>query len=199
MHLIFKSQSPMKENFIAILKMSFVHARNLGAFVFIYKGLLSAARLLYQALGLHVATPPGAAARGWHALLAGWIGAQFVWANFSSVNEQICLYLLSRIILGLFKLMAKRGIYPLNKFNYQQVYPFLASAIWAIVMWIYEVEPKMLQPSLEASMRYLYTDSNSWARRETFLPSLASVVILGSIFWMKRRSMSDLWDLKKRV
>ncbi|EKX31865.1 hypothetical protein GUITHDRAFT_121939 [Guillardia theta CCMP2712] len=143
MHLIFKAQSPLKDNLISILKMSFVHARNLGVFVFIYKGLLSAARLLYIALGLGVSTPPGAAARGWHALLAGWI--------------------------------------------------------WAIVMWIYEVEPKMLQPSLEASMRYLYTDSNSWSRKERFFPTLASAAILGSVFWMKRKSLADLWDLKKRV
>jgi len=108
-------------------QMSFAHARNLGTFVLIYKGVLSLVparirpaapspphqpiqrptpprapthapeprprpprqlRVLHEAAGVSVHSPPGRPAERWHALLAGWIGGQIVWAKHSSVNEQ---------------------------------------------------------------------------------------------------------------
>jgi len=108
-------------------QMSFAHARNLGTFVLIYKGVLSLVparsrpaapspphqpiqrptppraptraseprprpprqlRVLHEAAGVSVHSPPGRPAERWHALLAGWIGGQLVWAKHSSVNEQ---------------------------------------------------------------------------------------------------------------
>jgi hypothetical protein len=151
-----------------------------GGFVLIYKALLGAGRLLHLLAGLKVHTPPGTPAAAWHALLAGWVGGWLIWAHHSSVNEQIAMYLLSRVVVGICRLLAKKAVPPFNGVKYSQVYPFFAAGVWALVMWIYETNPDVLQPSLTASMKYLYNDSNTWERgRETFLPTAASAAVVG--------------------
>jgi hypothetical protein len=72
--------------------------------------------------------------------------------------------------------------------------------VWAIVMWLFEAHPKVLQPSLEASMRYLYHDTNAWNRdcRE-LVPSLASVGVAGAILWVQRGKWAQLLDLTARL
>ncbi|KAJ1488545.1 hypothetical protein T484DRAFT_1782750 [Baffinella frigidus] len=153
MAAVFKNHLPIKDNILGVIKMSFAHARNLGAFVLIYKGIISLLRALHEAAGLPVRSPPGRPAEGWHALLAGWIGGQIVWAKHSSVNEQIALYLLSRVTIAAVKLLAKGQVQPFCKVNYAQAYPYFAAGVWAAVMWLFEMHPKLLQPSLEMSMR----------------------------------------------
>ena len=200
MTFLFKANQPVTKNIVSILKMTFVHARNLGGFVFIYKALLGLGRILHNLAGIRPSTPPGTPAAAWHALLAGAIGGWFIWAHHSSVNEQIALYLLSRVIVGLFKLLAKRGVKPFSTTNYSRVYPLFATAVWALVMWIYETNPDVLQPSLTASMKYLYSDSNTWERaRESFLPSTASAAIVGSMLWLSRSAPANLFDLTRRL
>eukprot|EP00291_Cryptomonas_curvata_P006367 CAMPEP_0172190362 /NCGR_PEP_ID=MMETSP1050-20130122/23073_1 /TAXON_ID=233186 /ORGANISM="Cryptomonas curvata, Strain CCAP979/52" /LENGTH=157 /DNA_ID=CAMNT_0012865231 /DNA_START=110 /DNA_END=580 /DNA_ORIENTATION=- len=155
--------------------MTFVHARNLGAFVLLYKALLALGRIAHAAAGRPLTTPAGTPAEAWHALLAGWIGGMLVWSKYSSVNEQIALYLLSRVVVSFVKMLAVRGVAPFSSVNYGQVYPYLAAGVWAVVMWLYEAYPKTLQPSLESSMRYLYADTNTWpSGPASFLPSAAS-------------------------
>lgn len=200
MTFLFKANEPVKKNLLQILKMSFVHARNLGGFVLIYKAILGAGRILHAVLGLKMGTAPGTPAAAWHALLAGWLGGWLIWAHHSSVNEQIAMYLLSRVLVGLLRLLAKNRVHPFSSVNYQQVYPFFAAGVWAIVMWIYETNPDVLQPSLTASMKYLYADSNKWERaRETFLPSTASAIVVGSMLWLYKSAPADLLDLSKRL
>ena len=200
MTFLFKANQPIKKNLVQILKMTFAHARNLGGFVLIYKALLGCGRLLHLLAGAQVHTPPGTPAAAWPALLAGGGGGWLIWANHSSVNEQIAMYLLSRMVVGLFKLLAKKGARPFCQCNYAQVYPFFAAGVWAIVMWLYETNPDVLQPSLTASMKYLYSDTNVWERgRETFLPTAASAAVVGSMLWLYRAAPADLFDLKKRL
>jgi len=43
-----------------------------------------------------------------------------------------------------------------------QTYPVFAALVWAIVMWLFRHERHSLQPSLAASMQYLYNDSDKW-------------------------------------
>ena len=200
MTFLFKANQPLRKNLEQILKMTFVHARNLGGFVLIYKALLGGGRLLHLLTGAPVTTPPGTPAAAWHALLAGWVGGWLIWANHSSVNEQIAMYLLSRIVVSLFRLLAKKGAAPFSKVTYSQVYPFFAAGVWAVVMWLYETNPDLLQPSLTASMKYLYSDTNAWERgRETFLPTAASAFVVGSMLWLYRAAPADLLDMKKRL
>lgn len=41
-------------------------------------------------------------------------------------------------------------------------YPIFAAVIWGCVMWLFRHERDTLQPSLQASMQYLYNDSENW-------------------------------------
>uniref|UniRef100_A0A6U4LW24 Peroxisomal membrane protein 4 n=2 Tax=Hemiselmis andersenii TaxID=464988 RepID=A0A6U4LW24_HEMAN len=200
MTLLFKSNQPIRKNFESILKMTFVHARNLGGFVLIYKGLLALGRTAHAISGTPLLTPPGTPAEAWHALLAGWVGGMMIWAKHSSVNEQIVMYLFSRILVGLAKLLAKKGVKPFSDWTFAQTYPYFAAAVWAIVMWLFEQHPKVLQPSLEQSMRYLYHDTNAWSRDcQELAPSLASVAVTGLILWVQRGKWNTLLDLKARL
>ena len=47
--------------------------------------------------------------------------------------------------------------------------PLFGAMVWAIVLWLFEHEPESLQPSLRASMDYLYHDSNAWTGLKTLL------------------------------
>ena len=47
--------------------------------------------------------------------------------------------------------------------------PLFGAAVWAVVLWLFEHEPESLQPSLRASMDYLYRDSNAWTGLKTLL------------------------------
>ena len=41
--------------------------------------------------------------RPYHSLVAGFVGGYYVWGRYSSVNQQIVLYLTSRVLIGLIK------------------------------------------------------------------------------------------------
>ena len=50
-----------------------------------------------------------------------------------------------------------------------QTYPVFAALVWAVVMWLFRHERRSLQPSLQASMQYLYNDADSWDSLRNFL------------------------------
>jgi len=123
-----------------------------------------------------------------------------VWANHNGVNEQIMFYLLSRVLVALFKVLAAQGVRPFSGVTFKQTYPFLTAGVWAVVMWLFECHPKTLQYSLEASMDYLYHDSNAWtAGLSSFSPSAGTVAVVGAMLWMKRRNVMELLDLAAKV
>jgi peroxisomal membrane protein 4 len=98
-----------------------------------------------------------------HALVAGAIGGYFVWGNYSSINNQILLYISSRVCVGLFKLWTEKktdkGINEIqesitrNRFDW---YPYMSAVVWGTVMYLFEEFPHVLQPSLKASMEEIY-------------------------------------------
>ena len=140
-----------------VAAMAFEHARNLAWFAAIYKGVLVVGRLLHAAAGARPAAggidQPAAA---WHAAVAGAVGAHFVWAPYSNLNFQIVLYLLSRVLVAACKTLARRGVLPFSAFRFPDVYPALAVATWAAVMYLFESDPAALHPSLAASMNEIY-------------------------------------------
>jgi hypothetical protein len=87
----------------------------------------SQGRTGHAVAGIPLLTAPGKPAAQWHALLAGWIGGLMIWAKHSSVNEQIVMYLFSRILVGLCKLFAKKGVSPFNKWTFGEFYPYFAA------------------------------------------------------------------------
>lgn len=145
MTLLFRA-GPFKDNFKAILKLTYEHSRNLGIFVLLYKSLMA---IQAKIAGLE---------QSHHSFVAGLIGGYFIWGNYTSVNYQIVLYLFARILIGLVKLFAKKHqiVAP------NQTYPVFAAIVWGIVMWLFRWEGDTLHPSLHASMHYLYNDSNHW-------------------------------------
>ena len=71
------------------IKLSWIHGRNLGSFVFIYK--LVQFLLTYAFGKRHNAFN----------FVAGIVGAYFVWSERNTVNQQLCFYLFSRIMEGI--------------------------------------------------------------------------------------------------
>ncbi len=89
----------------------------------------------------------------------------FLLSLFYSVSIKINLYLLSRIIFGLIRVAQKKKLIPKPK---QKTFPWFAAFVWAVVLWLFEHHQKTLQPSLQASMTYLYHDSNTWDSLKNF-------------------------------
>lgn len=48
-------------------------------------------------------------------------------------------------------------------------FPVKAVLSWGLVMWLFRHHPGDLQPSLRASMNYLYRDSEYWTSLRDFL------------------------------
>uniref|UniRef100_UPI00358F34A7 peroxisomal membrane protein 4 n=1 Tax=Myxine glutinosa TaxID=7769 RepID=UPI00358F34A7 len=143
---LFRSSS-VQEKLKTIVRATYTHSRNLACFVFIYKSLTGAQRWLQGC------------ARQPQAFLAACVGGWLVFGNNNSINSQINMYLLSRILFGLVRLGAERGLLPRTA---QDPFPLFAALIWGIVLWLFEYHRHVLQPSLRGSMIYLYDDSNVW-------------------------------------
>jgi peroxisomal membrane protein 4 len=73
---------------------------------------------------------------------------------------------LSRIIFGLLRTGQENGVLPTPKFK---TFPWFAAGVWAIVLWLFEHHKSTLQPSLQSSMTYLYSDSEKWNSLRNFV------------------------------
>ena len=102
-----------------------------------------------------------------HTFLAGLFGGYVVFgrgrSGQSSVNQQIVIYIFARVVLGLAKLSVQRkragglGLSPDMKDSLNQnAWPVFAALSWGMVMWLFRWYPEVLQPSLKASMKYMY-------------------------------------------
>lgn len=67
--------------------------------------------------------------------------------------------------MGLAKLPVKKNVIA----EPAQTFPIFASLVWATVMFLFYNERDVLQPSLQASMQYIYIDSNRWNTLKNFL------------------------------
>ncbi|XP_052800692.1 peroxisomal membrane protein 4-like [Mya arenaria] len=152
MTFLFKEGS-LEEKLKFILEATFTHSKNLAAFVFLYKSMTGIMEH-FQSEKSQI-----------HSFIAAFIGGYFVFGKYNKVNEQINLYLLSRIIYGLAKLAVKRGYIPAPQGD---TFPWFAAIVWGIVLWEFEYEKDTLQPSLRSSMTYLYHDSNYWTSLKNF-------------------------------
>ncbi|KAI9296459.1 peroxisomal membrane protein 4 [Neoconidiobolus thromboides FSU 785] len=145
MTLLFRSGS-IKDKIKAIFLATRTHAKNLAFFVAIYKTTM----LVLSKLN--------------HSKEAGMLGGYVVFGKEISINKQIVLYLFARVVLGLANLPIKY-----NYISQPDAYPIFAAVVWGTVMWLFRHEASVLQPSLRASMQYLYVDSNYWSSLKTFI------------------------------
>ncbi|XP_066278967.1 peroxisomal membrane protein 4-like [Branchiostoma lanceolatum] len=153
MTFLFKEGS-LLEKFKIIAEATHLHARNLAMFVVLYKTLTTLIQKAEQK------------PQQYHSFIAAFIGGYYVFGKNNRINEQINLYLLSRILLGLSRLAVQRGIVPTPKFD---AFPWFAAVVWGVVLWLFEYHKDTLQPSLQSSMTYLYHDSNVWHNIMDFL------------------------------
>ncbi|XP_022111501.1 peroxisomal membrane protein 4-like [Acanthaster planci] len=143
-----------RQQIMSILRATYTHSKNLGIYVFLYKSMLAIMR--WSEGKVHHL----------HPLIAGFIGGYLIFGTNNKVNSQINMYVLSRILFGFGRLAVKKGVISEPK---RDPFPIAAAFIWAIVMWQFENHQKVLQPSLQNSMTYLYHDSNIWHSLKDFI------------------------------
>jgi peroxisomal membrane protein 4 len=118
---------------------------------------------------LSTSTMAGHPERPYHSLVAGACGGYIVWGRYSKVNEQIIMYLISRVSIGLVqRLWEHLHNYYGNQSPHQQqshhrsilhhprTFSLLAAAVWGAVMILFEDSPHVLHRSLKASMDEIY-------------------------------------------
>ena len=143
----------IKAKIKSILELTYEHAKNLGIYVFLYKS------------GLHILKKLYGRKANWHSFVSGFIMGYIVFGKKTNVNYQIVLYLLSRIITGGINNLVNKGKIPdING------YPLLAAVCWGVVMWLFEDDPKCLQPSLTTTMQFLYKESETYKNWTDFVP-----------------------------
>lgn len=153
MTFLFRSGS-FQEKLWAILRATYTHSSNLACFVFTYKALCALQAYLQGET------------RQVHSFLAGSIGGFLVFHKNNSINSQINMYLLSRILFALCRLGVEKGYIPEPK---RDPFPLFTALTWGLVMWLFGYHRPTLQPSLQSSMTYLYEDSNVWHDISDFL------------------------------
>ncbi|KAG7402194.1 Peroxisomal membrane protein 4 [Phytophthora boehmeriae] len=176
----------LRQKLSGVVRLTFEHSKNLALFVGIYKTVLLLLRTHQKhGLGLPVTAPLGRPGAHWHAAVAGGIGGYLVGGCYSSVNFQIIMYLMSRVLISSVRVLAAKGYRPFMGHHFKHVYPLLSCVVWASVMWLYENEPASLQPSLHKSMKFLYDESCRWKNGLVdFLPSPATTAVI-LLSWMR--------------
>lgn len=195
MALLFRS-GPWSKRWQSIFKATKEHALSLGSFVFIYKSMLY---LLKRAPPLRKTAPLGGVptlkdiehkTRGLDTFIAGMVGGYLVFGRPSapSLNQQIVLYVFSRVIMGFGNLAIKKVFLPM--WRQQQMnsgfiggpsaqgratsfrnatWAVFASVCWGLIMYLFRTDPDVIQPSMLHSLKYLYIDSETWTGLGDFL------------------------------
>ncbi|KAJ1983258.1 hypothetical protein H4R34_001380 [Dimargaris verticillata] len=153
MTFLFRSGS-LRDKLWAVFKATRTHAQNLGMFVTVYK----TAMLMLKKLSNDKEA-------SYHSFVAGVVGGYLVFGKNNNINSQIVMYVFSRVVFGLAKSLVKHNVID----EPHQPFPVFAALVWGLVMWLFHHERSTLQPSLQASMKYLYLDSNHWTTLRNWL------------------------------
>ena len=144
-----------------IVTMALEHGINLGLFVLAYK-------TGYKTLN-HLIKPSS-----FNHFLSGLLFGTLIFGKKTGVNNQIVLYLLSRVMIGLATLAyTKLGQLASVKLAFLEKgygYYLLSAVCWGTVMWLFEKERCILQPSLAHSMDFLYKESDTVERMTDLIP-----------------------------
>lgn len=97
MTFLFKWNDPLNSKLWNIVNLACTHARNLGSFALVYKGLQL---VLKRLLGDYAA------------LVSGGVGGYLVWGTRNAVNEQVNMYLFSRVLMTAAHTLAARRMLP---------------------------------------------------------------------------------------
>ncbi|KAF8887943.1 Tim17/Tim22/Tim23/Pmp24 family-domain-containing protein [Gymnopilus junonius] len=142
------------------------HAFNLAKFVSLYKTIL----LIQKKLN-------GGKERDSDTFIAGLIGGYFVFGDRNAVNEQIVLYVVSRVVASFIpratspyntspqSALAGSAVKPLPPDS--KYFTIFAAVSWGAVMWLFRHRGETIQPGMFNSMKYLYRDSETWKDLKT--------------------------------
>jgi len=156
-----------------VLKQLFIHGKNLGLFVAIYKSICCILRNFGISGGVE----------SW---IAGLVGGYWAFGDSKgisgAVNNQIVLYLFARGIQGIIITGAKQGYVPKPlDVSTPRGFRYLAAFSLALILYLTEYQPQSLNKGFVATMDYLYYQSDSGKMLAPidykFLPTL----ILGTI------------------
>ncbi|KAG2215384.1 hypothetical protein INT45_010727 [Circinella minor] len=153
MAFLFKSGSTM-DKLRYIFRATKQHAQNLGTFAVIYKTAMFIQKKLNG--GKHADI---------HTFVAGLLGGYYVFGENNAINQQIVLYIFARVAIALVKVPVQRKMIEAPK----HTYPIFAAVSWGMVMYLFQCDENTLQPSLRASMQYIYRDSDTWNSLRTLI------------------------------
>ncbi|KAL1739836.1 Tim17/Tim22/Tim23/Pmp24 family-domain-containing protein [Schizophyllum fasciatum] len=145
-----------------ILSATRQHATALGTFATLYKSLLL---LLRKTRGGQQGNPDS--------LIAGLIASWAVFKDRTSVNEQIVLYVLARMVMSFLPRAggappASPGVVKTQP-PHPRYYTVLATLVMGSSMWLFEKRGETLQRGMYNQMEYIYHDSDKWRDLKTLL------------------------------
>ncbi|KIJ45749.1 hypothetical protein M422DRAFT_59854 [Sphaerobolus stellatus SS14] len=134
-----------------------LHALSLAGFVSLYKALL----LLQRKLN-------GGKERKSDTFIAGLIGGYIIFGDRTAINEQIVLYVCSRVVASFIPRAGTSSGAPSTSGSVRpippdaQLFSYFAALSWGAVMYLFQNRGETIQPGMFSSMRYLYQDSDHW-------------------------------------
>ncbi|CAL1696459.1 unnamed protein product [Somion occarium] len=149
----------------AIFRATKQHALNLAKFVSIYKTFL----LLQKKAN-------GGKERSFDTFVAGLLSGYIVFGDRNAINEQIVLYVCSRVVASFIPRASTpyamsstasstgRPVPPDARY-----FSIFAALCWGAVMWLFNERGETIQPGMFNSMTYLYRDSDRWSNLRTLL------------------------------
>ncbi|PWN52603.1 peroxisomal membrane protein 4 [Violaceomyces palustris] len=129
------------------------HAWNLGRFAPLYKFL----RILMRRLR-------GGKSGHYDSFFAGLLAGYTVFGERTAVNEQIVLYMSSRVIASFLPRSKVPDNYPPTKPipTDSKAFATYATIAWGMVMYLHEHRRQTIQSGMVSSMDYLYTRAEKW-------------------------------------
>jgi len=150
-----------------IFKATKDHSLHLAAFVSLYKSLM----LLQRKMN-------GGKERKADTFIAGLIGGYVVFGDRTAINEQIVLYVCSRVVASFIPRAGTSSTASSASGSPTQVRPippdaqlfsFFAALSWGAVMYLFKNRGETIQSGMFNSMKYLYRDSEHWNSLKTLL------------------------------
>jgi len=111
--------------------------------------------------------------RKFDTFIAGLIGGYVVFGDRTSINEQIVLYVCSRVVASFIPRASSpqsvsaapvRPVPPDSRY-----FSIFAAVVWGAVMYVFEHKGEAIQPGMFNSMTYLYHDSDTWHDLRTLI------------------------------
>lgn len=164
------------------------HACSLATFAASYK-----LALLLLARG--APATPGAPEQPWHAVVAGSAAGWLAFGRrITSVKSQVTLYVLSRVLVGMCKALAKQDVCrasPLPALVRSPAASACATAlVWGLAMLLWECDD-VLSPSLTRTMDTIYRDGDAPAQHSPALrgllptPPFVAALVAFALVWQR--------------